>query len=252
MKEEKLSGGSVSRPVKVGDTVRRLAGEWTPAVHALLKFLCDEGFELAPRPLGLDEQGREILTYLPGEAAHRPWPEVLRDGDGLAQMAQALRRYHDVVAGFTPDPALPWRIGRVEWRRGQIIRHGDLGPWNTLWSGNQLSALLDWDFAEPGERITDVAQLAWYFGPLRGEAGWREAGFTQRPDFAKRLQVICEHYGDFTPEKVVRELGRLQEADLEITRRLGGGGVHPWNIFYDRGGEKIIRAENEWLKKTFI
>src|SRR3712207_8027153 len=47
--------------VRVGDTVRRPAGRWTPAVHALLAHLHEAGFRAAPRPLGLDERGREVL-----------------------------------------------------------------------------------------------------------------------------------------------------------------------------------------------
>src|SRR5262249_49783642 len=42
------------------DTVRRPAGPWTPAVHALLTHLHAAGFHGAPRPLGIDEHGREI------------------------------------------------------------------------------------------------------------------------------------------------------------------------------------------------
>lgn len=247
MKEIELSGGLVSAPVKVGDTVRRRSGAWTPAVHALLQYLADHGFEAAPRPLGLDEQGREILSYLPGEAAHRPWPAVLRTDDGLAQVARLVRRYHDVVEGFEPPAGAVWRVGPVEKLPGQIIRHGDLGPWNTLWQGGRLTALLDWDFAEPGERITDLAQLAWYFAPLRGESGWRKAGFTERPDFRARIAVICTAYGEFTADEVLAEVNTLQHADMKTTQERGGAGEHPWNLFYDRGGMDILKAENDWL-----
>ena len=67
-----LEGGNVSSGVeRVGDTVRRPAGVWTPAVHALLHHLHTVGFQGAPRPLGLDEQGREVLTFIPGTVA---WP----------------------------------------------------------------------------------------------------------------------------------------------------------------------------------
>lgn len=252
MKEIELSGGLVSAPVKVGDTVRRKAGPWTPTIHALLAFLRSQGFEAAPQPLGCDEQGREILAYLPGEAAHRPWPPILRTNNGLAQVARLLRRYHEVVVSFVPPESAQWRIGEVAMLPGQIIRHGDFGPWNTLWRGNKLTAILDWDFAEPGERITDVAQLAWYFAPLRGEAGWRKAGFTARPDFQSRLGVIAREYGNFSVPEILAEVDRLQHSDLEITQRLGGNGVHPWNLFYERGGMQILRDENRWLREIML
>jgi hypothetical protein len=49
-----LSGGNMSSGVvRVGDTVRRPAGPWTPSVHALLTHLHDAGFDGAPRPHGI-------------------------------------------------------------------------------------------------------------------------------------------------------------------------------------------------------
>jgi len=45
-------------------------------VHGVLAHLAGNGFAGSPRPLGLDEQGREVLTFLPGETVgnFRPWP----------------------------------------------------------------------------------------------------------------------------------------------------------------------------------
>ena len=71
--EEPLGGGNVSAGVvRVGDTVCRPAGPHTPAVHALLSYLQTVGFEGAPRPLGIDERGREILSFIEGTV---PWPD---------------------------------------------------------------------------------------------------------------------------------------------------------------------------------
>ena len=240
MKEIELSGGAVSSPVKVGNTVRRVAGPWTPTIHGLLDYLADHGFDLAPRPLGVDEKGREILTFMPGEAAHRPWPPVLKSDDGLRQVAKMLRDYHDVIVNFVPPIDAVWRLGKVAHKPGDIIRHGDLGPWNTLWKERDLVALLDWDFAQPGNRITDLAQLAWYFAPMRGDEGWVKAGFVQLPDLRHRVNVICEGYGGYSSEELLNELDQLQHKDLELTARLGGAGVHPWNLFYNRVGMAMI------------
>ena len=71
--EEPLPGGNASTGVmRVGDTVRRPAGPHTPAVHELLLYLRAAGFEGAPRPLGIDERGREVLTFIRGTV---PWPD---------------------------------------------------------------------------------------------------------------------------------------------------------------------------------
>lgn len=67
MAEEQLDGGNIGGAVRAGNTVRRAAGPWTPGLHALLAHLAARAFTGAPRPLGFDEQGREVLTFLEGE-----------------------------------------------------------------------------------------------------------------------------------------------------------------------------------------
>jgi hypothetical protein len=47
--EKPLSGGFVTEAVKVDDTVRRAVGPWSPAVHSLLSYLENVGYDAAPR-----------------------------------------------------------------------------------------------------------------------------------------------------------------------------------------------------------
>ena len=72
MTEEPLHGGDVTTVVKVGDTVRRETGPWSAAVHALLQHFERVGFDGAPRFLGIDERGREILANMAWFEDHRP------------------------------------------------------------------------------------------------------------------------------------------------------------------------------------
>ncbi len=73
--EVPLSGGDVTEGVvRVGDTVRRPLKATSSAVHALLRHLEAAGFDAAPRVLGIDELGREVLSFVPGEAPGRPFP----------------------------------------------------------------------------------------------------------------------------------------------------------------------------------
>jgi hypothetical protein len=65
-KQRRLGGGTLTPVVRVGDTVRRPTGRWSWAVHALLLHLEAVGFERAPRLLGIDDAGREVLSFLPG------------------------------------------------------------------------------------------------------------------------------------------------------------------------------------------
>jgi hypothetical protein len=67
MGEERLPGGNLGGAVRVGSTVRRPARPWTSSVAALLRHLAERGFDGAPRFLGKDANGREVLTFVEGE-----------------------------------------------------------------------------------------------------------------------------------------------------------------------------------------
>ena len=118
-----LHGGNISTVVRVGDTVRRNAGPWTPAVHALLRHLEYVGFTGAPRALGIDERGREVLSYLDGECGEYPLAPHWVTEEALVTVATMLRMFHDAQYGFQPPP------GGVALVRAAAAGHrGDLPP----------------------------------------------------------------------------------------------------------------------------
>ena len=251
MKEEVLTGGAINQVTRRGDVVYRTGGPWVPAVHAVLDHLAMAGFPYSPPALGVDGQGREMIGFLPGEPMSRPWRPVMFHDDGLTQIAGMLRALHDATIGLDLPPDTEWRTGSAGKAPGQVIRHGDLGPWNTLWQGNTLTGLIDWDFAEPGEAITDLAQMALYVVPLRGEDHWRECGFPVRPDFDARLETLCRAYGAFEPAEVVAEVERLQLTEIGRMTEFAAQGLYPWTMFRDNGEIDRTRAEVDWLRAAF-
>jgi hypothetical protein len=71
--------GSGGRTIwKAGDTVRRAAGFWTPRLHEYLTFLNENGFPYAPKPLGIQTNCEEILTFIPGQVGNYPLSEAVR------------------------------------------------------------------------------------------------------------------------------------------------------------------------------
>ena len=238
--------GSVTTVQRVGDTIRRPTGRSTPVVHALLRHLEAVGFTAAPRVHGVDAQGREILSFLPGTVATRPWPPVLREEHGLVALGRWLRDYHEAVRGFVPPPDATWYVPDLHWRPGQVVRHGDLGPWNTIWDDDRLVGVIDWDFVEPGDLLDDVAQVAWYAVPLRDEAQCRMAGFATVPDLQARLQVLCTVCG-VASAAVLDALTDLQATELRRTADLGKRGIAPWDAFLARGDVHEFTAEMMWL-----
>jgi hypothetical protein len=193
--EVPLSGGNVSHTVRVGQTVRRASGWWTPAVHAVLHHLKSSGFVGAPRALGIDELGREVLSFVPGEAGSMmPQPAYMWSDDTLIAVARLVRRYHDAVEGFEPPADARWRTQVGAPTRGEIVCHNDLAPWNTVFFDGKPSALIDWDFAAPGSRLWDVAYALWRWVPIYPDWKCRIVG-TKVPDYGSRARLFCDAYG---------------------------------------------------------
>src|SRR5436190_11755318 len=110
MTEVTLSGGHTTGAVLIDGVVHKPAGPWTSTVHALLRHLEDADFEGAPRALGFDDQGREMLTYLSGQTVgdQAPWPAWVFADSTLIQVGRWMRRLHDATATFEPPPDERW------------------------------------------------------------------------------------------------------------------------------------------------
>jgi Phosphotransferase enzyme family len=188
--------GNVGGAVRVGDTVRRATGLWTPAVHALLGYLADRVPHI-PRVLGHDEQGREVLSYLPGHVLDEE-REMLSTGQ-LAALVRWTRAFHDAVAGFS-HPG-PWRY--CPFPGPTLIGHNDIAPYNVSFQGDDLTGVFDWDMAGPTTPLLELAFLAWNGVPLWRDTGPRAA--------AARLRVIAAAYGGPGPAQILHAVpGRIQ------------------------------------------
>jgi len=174
------NGGLV---VRAGDTVRRPVGPQTPAVAALLRHLERVGFEGAPRHLGYDERGREVLTYVPGEvAAYEEPPAWVATDEALVSVTRLMRALHDATLGFVPPEGAKWAWPPPPHRRGEVIGHNDACRENVVFDGTTAVALVDFDFAGPATRAWDVAGIVRHF--VLGLPG----------DVQRRYDLVLETY----------------------------------------------------------
>lgn len=151
--------------IRVGSTVTHPVQPWTPAVHALLGYLQERGFAYSPTVVGV-EDGLEILTYIEGESGPDGWAKVV-DEDGLRACARLLRRYHDTVADWQPAGDLQWASGHIGvGEDGEVVCHGDFGPWNIVWRGIEPVGIIDWEYAQPAAPLFDVAYALEYVAPF--------------------------------------------------------------------------------------
>jgi len=225
--EEVLQNSPHRRVVRVGDTVRRPTQPWTPAVHALLRHLEEVGFPYSPRVRGIDEQDREVLTYLDGRSGAQGWIEAADDA-GLVSSARLLRDYHDAVAGFRPPDRLSWFTGQTGLADGEVICHGDFGPWNIVWRDGRPVGLLDWDYARPADRLYDVAYALEYLAPFRDDdESLRWMAHPRPPDRRRRLELFAGAYGLTSVTGLVDAVLDVQQDGIDQVRRLADAGCQP-------------------------
>ena len=188
--------GNVGGAWRIGGTVHRPVGRWTPAVHALLGFLAPR-LDHIPAVLGFDGQGREVLTFLPGRVVDVD-TEVLTLGQ-IDSLVSWTRRFHEVVAGFG-HPG-PWRYPHVP--HPSLIGHNDIAPYNVCFDGDDVAGVFDWDLAGPTTPLMELAFIAWNCVPL-----WRDIGVDA---CVERIGRICSAYGGVRPVQVADAVpGRIQ------------------------------------------
>ncbi len=191
--EQRLAGGTSNDGlvVRVGDTVRRPQTGASPAVHALLRHLQEQGFEGAPRHLGEDERGREVLSFVEGAVPTAPYPGWAMTDEALASVAQLLRSYHRAAAGF--DPAgHAWGSQVPAAYRGGPVGHHDPSPDNFVFRDGRAVALIDFDLASPGSTLWDLALLVRLWVPLRDPADVPDAVAGRT---LERLALAVDAYG---------------------------------------------------------
>ncbi|MGY0062643.1 phosphotransferase [Streptomyces sp. LZ34] len=227
--EERLPGGFVTEVVRVGDTVRRRPTARTAYVRALLAHFADHGWPGAPRHLGTDERGREILSYLDGHVAWQPdQPPAIGDDESLAAMARLVREFHDLTAGT------PLAEG------GEVVCHNDLSPKNTVYRPRPV-AFIDWDLAAPGRRVHDVAHACWQFcgtgpdGPGPDET-------------ARRMAVVCDAYGTAAPDRarLVATVLWWQDRCRRGIEAQAAAGDPAMARLRDLGASATVRAAHAW------
>jgi phosphotransferase family enzyme len=235
--EEVLSGGLFSEVLRVGPTVRRPFKAWTPTVHALLRHLQSAGFNGAPRVLGVDEKGREVLEYIPGTTGGgRNHHRLLGNDEALARAGRLLRAFHDAVAGFVPPADSVWQFPELErdaepWGdvRSTIVCHNDAGAHNLI-VGPERWAFIDWDFAGPRPFIWDLACSLLGIIPLAPPIVAPHLGWREPFDVTHRLAVFVDAYGLGAVDRAVLPDAILayQYSIRDFSKRQAEAGLEPW------------------------
>lgn len=217
------SGRMTKGVVRIGDTVRRPANAASGFVAELLALLAQSDCAWAPRCLGQDSQGRDMLSFIPGAVAPK-WGYF--SDVQLTTAARMIRELHDLTRGST-------------FARGGVVCHHDPGPNNFVFSNELPVGIIDFDMAEPGDPIEDLGYMGW---------SWCVSSSPHRPAVATQAQqvrALADAYGATALQRA-RLVGSIIERQLR--------NVTFWSARLADPGSTIATPEKmleviEWSKR---
>ena len=246
--EVPLPGGIANRGkvVRIGDTVHRPQRATSPATHALLHHLERAGFDGAPRFLGVDSQGREILTYIPGTPAIPPYPDWALTDHALVSVAELLLAYHQAAAGFDPTP-YNWPTSLPRPMVGHLVSHNDPNLDNIIFRDGRAVALIDFDLAGPGSRLWDVACAARLWAPLRPDTHIADA---RRGRAFQRLRLFVDAYGLDRAERsrILPAVQQNQQWFFELVERHIAAGHRAFTQYKEAKTRMPPEQYSHWLR----
>jgi aminoglycoside phosphotransferase (APT) family kinase protein len=215
---ELRDAGAVDGALRVGDTVRRAQVENTVLVQRVLRRLEHEGVAWAPRPLGIDELGREVVSWIPGDTA------TSGDQVDLVLLAGIVRQLHDLTVALVDG--------------FECVIHDDLQPRNVVVRDRIPVGLIDWEQARPGRRVEDVAKLCWSF--------IEPAPNSDPVEIGERWRQVADVYGLETTDVLLPTvLAQMQACAEDIVRETARGSVRH-QALAARGDHVALRAMHTW------
>jgi hypothetical protein len=244
--EPLISDGVTEGIVRIGDTVRRPLRPFSLTVQAYLAHLRDVGFTGAPLPLGVDEQGREMLSFVSGDVPRWPLPPEMTSDEVLVALARLVRALHEASAGWVPPPGAVWggtpaNPGRVA-GSAQLVSHRDYALGNVVFRGGLPAALIDFDLAMPTTRLYDIVNALWFWAPLRDPRD--RSPVLADADIPHRVAVFADAYG-----MTAQQRAGLAPLAVDVVRRYHqdsrrSADLDPvWRKLWEGGGSAGIPAK---------
>lgn len=256
--EEMLTGGNVSKVYRAGDTVRREIKPDSLKVHKLLKHLESKGFNYAPKFLGIDEKGREILSFIEGETGNYPLKDYMWSDTVLIEIAKMLRLYHDAVSDFVFDDS--WVPIDHTPKQFEVLCHNDFAIYNIIFNNERPVGIIDFDVAGPGPRIWDIAYTLYTCIPLSrfylsetNEKVYYDSQHANR--LKQRIRLFFENYGEEIKEDFLEIVTlRLEGLCKTLTRKAIEGDIafqkmiEEGHLEHYQNDIKFIREEGkQWI-----
>lgn len=231
--EHDLAGGNASGGVvRIGSTVRKRWSASTPSVLEYMTAVRSAGVDV-PAVFGRDDQGRQVIEFIPGRLAMESDPLSRSD---LSQVGAMVRAIHDASAAFVPAEKAIWETA-IAAPDSDLVCHNDLAPWNLIIGERWV--FIDWDASAPSTRLWDLAYAAQAF----------TLGPHQTPERAAQgLSAFVDGYGadrelrDALPEALYQRA----QAMRDLLMRSHRVGREPWASMFVEGHGDHWRAATDF------
>ena len=240
--------------VRIGSTVRRPVRPFTATVQAFLRALHDQGFTDAPIPLGTDDLGREVLTFVEGEVPHEPVGAGFAGDDVLTALAVLVRRQHDAARGWVPPVDAVWGGPPVPAGAApmpalvepDLVAHMDYCPGNVVFRDGLPAALIDFDYARPTTALLDVLNALHWWAPLLDPAD-RSPSLAD-VDVPARVRLFVDAYGLGAADREALVPLALRRAERSIVVMRAAADADPvYRRMWDETGDGRLHRALPWL-----
>lgn len=249
-----LEGEGWTEVHRVGNSVHRPVRPHTATIHAFLAHLHQRGFTSAPIPQGYDEKGREVLSYVEGDAPREPLPAWAVGEEQLAGLARLVRRAHDAAEGWSPPvdavfgviPGPPQSGIEPLFSEPELVAHQDYCPGNVVFRDSMPVALIDFDLARPTTRVADTVNALYWWAPLCAPQDRRSA--LADVDVPRRVRIFADAYGmDDVQRSQIVDVALRRQRNSAITMKAAAETDSVFRRWWDEGmKDKLPRAER-WL-----
>jgi hypothetical protein len=247
--EQQLEGGitNAGHVVRVGRHVLRPSSPHSGSIHAYLRAVRRAGFEGAPLPIGIDEDGRERLVFVDGDVPVPPYPDWSQSDTALVSTTRLLRGLHDAARGFDPR-GFSWDDSLADPRSGTLVCHNDVELSNVVFRDGIAVALLDFEFAAPGRPVYDLAQLARLCVPVDDDLDQARLGW-QPADRPARLRLVADAYGldrGGRAELLTAVDDAIARIEAAVRRSVDAGEANAIALWNRTGGSDRYERRRRW------